>query len=322
MGDRPEQIEVIRPSRGVTSAVERPGLSHTIFRLAEKRWLLPLPGFILLALVTFPPFFYALYLSLVNQDKEIKRPLAFVGLQNYMSVLGSSRGLHAFVETLLISLESTLLSLILGLGVALLIKRYTRTLSSWVLLLFILPMTVSPVVASLNFSLLLNPLYGPIDEVLYPFTHTMVAWTSTPFLATELIVAVQIWQWAPLAILLLYSGLCSLPDEPQEAARVDGANRLTLFWYITLPLLRPVITVSVIFEFILASLQFSPTELLTNGGPGYATEATSLYIYHIGIAETGAVSQAAAAGILMLILAVILATVWVRSTKWGKGTVV
>lgn len=283
--------------------------------LDERRWLIPLPGFILLALATFPPFFYALYLSFFNFDNQSKVASEFVWLQNYGTILTSSRSLHAFGETLAISLQSTLYSIVLGFAVALLIQRYAPRLDTWLLILFLLPMIISPVVAALNFSLLLNTLYGPIDQVLYNFTHHVVAWTDTPFLATEVIVMNQVWQSTPFAILLFYSGLQSLPTEVLEAARVDGAEGIKFLWFVTLPLMRSIVIVTVLFEFLLGSMQFTPTQLLTSGGPGNATESIALYIYRVGIAETGSVSLAAAAGVVALIVTVILATIWVKTTK-------
>lgn len=301
------------------------GTRHLFFRLGESRWLLPLPGFLLLALVTLPPFFYAIYLSLTNQNfnQDAAQPaVQFAGLQNYATVLSDTRALDALRETLIISIESTVVSMVLGYGIASLIRRYALRASSWVLLVFLLPMTISPVVAALDFSLLTNTLYGPIDQVIYTITGRTIAWTDTPMMATETIVLLQVWQWSPLAILLIYSGLNSLPEESREAALLDGTNGVAMLWHITLPLLRPVLIVTVIFEFILASLQFAPTSVLTNGGPGNATEAIALYIYNIGIHETGKISQAAAAGILGLIITTVLATVWVRTTHFQEGTVV
>ncbi len=274
-----------------------------------------MPGFILLALATFPPFFYAIFLSLFNYENQAKLATQFVGINNYITILTSGRSLHAFGETLVISFQSTLLSVFFGFVIALLIQRYAQRLDTWLLILFLLPMIISPVVAALNFSLLLNTLYGPIDQVLYLFTHTVVAWTDTPVLATEVIVMNQVWQWTPFAILLFYSGLQSLPNEALEAARVDGASGLRFLWFITLPLMRSIVVVTVLFEFLLASMQFTATQLLTSGGPGNATESIALYIYRVGIAETGSVSLAAAAGVLALAVTVVIATIWVRTTR-------
>jgi len=274
-----------------------------------------MPGFIVLALATLPPFLFAVYLSFYNFDNQAAVPTRFVWLANYAQILTSSGSLHAFGETLVISFESTVLAVALGLWVALSIRRYAPRLDTWLLILFLLPMIISPVVAALNFSLMLNPLYGPIDQVLYPLLHTVVAWTDTPFLATEVIVAVQVWQWTPFAILLFYSGLRSLPVEVLEAAAIDGAGRFAMLWFVTLPLLRSIVVVTVLFEFLLASMQFTPTELLTSGGPGSATESIALYIYRVGIAETGSVSLAAAAGVIALAVTVVIATIWVRTSR-------
>jgi multiple sugar transport system permease protein len=304
-----------QPAPAVIGVERRPVTGGRRRSIDERRWIIPLPGFALLALATFPPFFYALYLSLFNYDNQAKVATQFVGLQNYFTILTGSRSLHAFGETLIISFESTFLSVVLGFTIALLIQRYAPRLDTWLLILFLLPMIISPVVAALNFSLLLNTLYGPIDQVIYVFTHSVIAWTDTPILATEVIVMNQVWQWTPFAILLFYSGLQSLPNEALEAARVDGAHGLKFLWFITVPLLRSIIVVTVLFEFLLASMQFTPTQLLTSGGPGNATESIALYIYRVGIAETGSISLAAAAGVIALAVTVVIATIWVRRTR-------
>jgi multiple sugar transport system permease protein len=90
---------------------------------------------------------------------------------------------------------------------------------------------------------------------------------------------------------------------------------LQFLWFITLPLMRSIVIVTVLFEFLLASAQFTPTQLLTSGGPGNATESIALYIYRVGIAETGSISLAAAAGVIALVVTVIIATIWVKTTK-------
>ena len=107
-----------------------------------------------------------------------------------------------------------------------------------------------------------------------------------------------------------------MPIEPMEAAKIDGAGFWSTMWFIQLPLLRPLLAVTAIFEFILCSQAFAATDLLTNGGPGSATVDLSLFIYKIGISESGQVSVAAAAGILTLILGLISTAVWLKVAKW------
>lgn len=282
-------------------------------------WLVPLPGFILLALLSLPPFLYAVYLSFVNIDVSLPNtPLRFVWFQNYAAVLGSANGLHALLVTLIVSFGSTLAAISVGLLIAYLIHLYAGRLSGFVTILVLIPLAVSPVAMALVFSLMLDPLYGPVPQVIALITGVLLSPTGTSLGALVTIVFVQTWQWSPLAVILLLGGIKSLPVEPVEAAKIDGARAFATFWHIHLPLLRPLIAVAAIFEFILCSQVFAATELLTNGGPGNATVDLSLYIYKVGISESSQVSVAAAAGVITLVLGLISTTVWLRIAKWDE----
>jgi multiple sugar transport system permease protein len=269
-------------------------------------WIVPLPGFILLALLSLPPFVYAVYLSFVNIDGSLpNNPVKFVWFQNYIAVLGSQNGFHALLITLIVSFGSTLAAISVGLLIAYLIHLYAGRLDGLVTILVLIPLAVSPVAMALVFSLMLDPLYGPVPQVI-----------ALGALVT--VVFVQTWQWSPLAVILLLGGIKSLPVEPVEAARIDGASAWQTLWHIHLPLLRPLLAVAAIFEFILCSQVFAATELLTNGGPGNATVDLSLYIYKIGISESSQVSVAAAAGVITLLLGLLSTTVWLRIAKWDE----
>lgn len=280
-------------------------------------WMVPLPGFVLLALLSLPPFMYAVYLSFVNVDIAMpNQPIRFVGLDNYIHVLGSQVGFQALLITLLVSFGSTFLAISVGLLIAYLIHLFAGKLSGFITVLVLIPLAVSPVAMALVFSLMLDPLYGPVPQVIELLTGTLIAPTGTATGALITIIFVQTWQWSPLAVILLLGGLKSLPIEPTEAARIDGASFWDTVWHIDLPLLRPLIAVAAIFEFILCSQVFAATELLTNGGPGNATVDLSLYIYKIGISESSQVSVAAAAGVITLMLGLLATTVWLRVAKW------
>ncbi len=280
-------------------------------------WMVPLPGFVLLALLSLPPFLYAVYLSFVNVDIAMpNEPTRFVGLANYIHVLGSQVGFQALLITLLVSFGSTFLAISVGLLIAYLIHLFAGKWSGFVTVLVLIPLAVSPVAMALVFSLMLDPLYGPVPQVIELLTGTLIAPTGTATGALITIIFVQTWQWSPLAVILLLGGLKSLPIEPTEAARIDGASFWDTVWHIHLPLLRPLIAVAAIFEFILCSQVFAATELLTNGGPGNATVDLSLYIYKIGISESSQVSVAAAAGVITLMLGLLATTVWLRVAKW------
>jgi multiple sugar transport system permease protein len=271
----------------------------------------------MLALLSLPPFLYAVYLSFVNVDIGVQgRAVSFVGLANYARVLSSEDGLHALEVTLIISFGSTFLAVLTGLVVAYLTHLFAGRLAGLVVVLVLVPLAVSPVAMALVFSLMLDPLYGPVPQVIEMITGDLIAPTGDATGALIVVVFAQTWQWSPLAVILLLGGLKSLPPEPVEAARLDGASFLETVWHIHLPLLRPLLAVTAIFEFILCSQVFAATDLLTNGGPGSATVDLSLFIYKIGISESGQVSVAAAAGVITLVLGLVSTAAWLRIAKW------
>ncbi|MGI8747753.1 MAG: carbohydrate ABC transporter permease [Deinococcus sp.] len=301
----------------------KPSLSATPARLPaaslrrERPWLLPLPGFLFLAAVTFPPLFYALYLAFVNVDSSLpQRPVSFVFLQNFKAILLGASGQQAILTTGLLSFGATILAITVGIGVAYLLHTYGGRFTMLLTVLILVPMAVSPVAMALTFSLILNPLYGPLPQVLNQLGGPLVSVTASPPGAILTIICAQAWQWSPLAVVLLLGGIQSLPSAPFEAARLDGASAGQLFRFVMLPLLRPIIVVTALFEFILCSQLFGAAQLLTNGGPGTATTDLSFLIYKIGVSDAGRVSEAAAAGLLALIGAIVVANIWLRVSRW------
>lgn len=283
-------------------------------------WLLPTPGFVLLALLTFPPLFYAIYLSLINFNSTYpSRELRFVGLRNYGRVLFDEIGQQAILTTVILSFSATLATLFIGFTVGYLIHLYAGRFTGLLTALILIPMAVSPVAMALVFSLILNPLYGPLPQVVTLLGGPLVSVTASPVGALATIVVAQAWQWSPLAVVLFLGGIQGMPRSPLEAAKIDGATGWQTLRHVTLPLLRPIIAATALFEFILCSQLFAAAQLLTNGGPGRSSTDLSFFIYKIGVAESGQVSVASAAGILALIGSIVLANVWLRVSKWEEN---
>ena len=297
---------------------QRPSWRRWVRLTLDRRpWLLPLPGFLMLALLSIPPFFYAVYLSFLNIDVSVpSRPVRFVGLDNYFAVFGTPTGLHAFEMTLVMAFGSTIATVLIGLIAGYLIHYCAGRLQGLVVVLVLIPLAVSPVAMALVFSLMLDPLYGPVPQILYEITGTLIAPTGSAIGALLTVIFVQTWQWSPLAVILILGGIKGLPVEPTEASKMDGATFWQRVWHIDLPLLQPLIAVAAIFEFILCSQVFAATELLTNGGPGNATVDLSLYIYKIGISESSQVSVASAAGVITLLLGLLSTTAWLKVSRW------
>lgn len=284
----------------------------------EKPRLLLVSSLSLLALIAFVPLFYAL--SIAFRDVHLTMTYLgqpFVGLKNFIDVFKSDRAMHSFLVTFELVFLSVAIETVLGTMLALLIYG-TFPGSTWLVTMIVLPMTVPKVVAALVWNVLYNPVVGVIDYLLGLFGVAPVNWLADPKLALFSVALVDIWQWTPFIILIILAGLGTLPAEPFEAARVEGASALQTLWRVTLPLLKPFITIAVIFRSLDAMRTFDYIYTMTRGGPGLATETVDLFAYNIGIAEGGNISAATAASIILLIVTIIITTLWVRATRWGE----
>jgi multiple sugar transport system permease protein len=146
--------------------------------------------------------------------------------------------------------------------------------------LAILPMVATPVAIGLVFVMMYHPTLGVAN---YLVTLTGLApfkWTYSSGTALYALAVVDIWQWTPLIMLIALAGLASLPQEPYEAARIDGATTLQAFWHITLPLLRPAIVVAILFRAIDAIKTFDIIFIMTQGGPANSTETINILLFN------------------------------------------
>ncbi|HEY8283466.1 MAG TPA: sugar ABC transporter permease [Chloroflexota bacterium] len=235
------------------------------------------PAVLVLAALTLFPIGYVLYLSLT--DLGVNSPDgALVGLDNYRLIQSDP----AFWESLRVTGAFTLAAVgvefLLGFAIAILLNRRLRGLGL-VRTLLLLPMVMTPVIVGITWRMLYSPTYGLVDYFLGRLGFGQPDWLGDSRLALWSVVTVDVWQWTPFMFLLLTAGLHSLPSEPYEAARVDGAGRLATFRLLTLPLLRNVIIVALIFRAIDAFDTFDIIWVLTNGGPGASTQTLTIYSY-------------------------------------------
>ncbi|MGH3993281.1 MAG: carbohydrate ABC transporter permease, partial [Pseudonocardiaceae bacterium] len=172
------------------------------------------------------------------------------------------------------------IELVLGLALALALQRQRR-LRDATRAFLLTPMFVTPIAVGLMFRFLLNQQLGAIPAALDVFGVTIDFFG--PGLALLTIVAIDVWQWTPLMVLLLLAGLESLPRQPFEAARVDGASAWMTFRRVTLPLLRPVIAVAVLIRGLDAFKVFEYVFATTRGGPGNATDTIQYQVYRTAI---------------------------------------
>ena len=235
------------------------------------------PAVMVLAALTLFPIGYVIYLSLTDYSANTPDG-AYVGLDNYRTLTGDPTFWDSLRITGLFTGGAVIAEFVLGFGLALLLNRKLRGIGL-VRTLLLLPMVMTPVIVGLTWRMLYSPTYGLFDAMLSGVGLGQPDWLDNSRLAMISVITVDVWQWTPFMFLLLTAGLHSLPTEPYEAARVDGAGRLAAFRLLTLPLLRNVIIIALIFRAIDAFDTFDIIWVITNGGPGTSTQTLTIYNY-------------------------------------------
>ena len=242
--------------------------------------LLLYPALAVLGAVTLLPFAFLLTTSLtpLNLAKpatwwDFSRPLA-----NYAELASDHRFLNSVGVQIRLTVFSVGFQLLLGLGAALLLDRRLRLLEA-IRGPFVIPMVLPPIVVAIIWKVLFTPDISPINWLLGMVGLPQPAWLSDPRLALPAIVVADVWEWFPFTLLMLLAALQMMPDEPLEAARIDGAGGWQVFRHIVLPLLRPALVVTGLFRLIESVKAFPLIFVMTGGGPGTVTEPTNYYAY-------------------------------------------
>lgn len=237
------------------------------------------PVYALVGVVLIYPAVQNVWLSLWSWRITAPTQATFVGLENYGRLLFED---PEFVSVLgftgAFTVSTIALEFLLGLGGALLLNSLpsVRPVATPLLLL---PYMVPAVVVGLVWRLLWTKEYGLVNFLLGLVGIPPVLWLGAPFAAGVAVVVSEVWRSTPFVTLVLLAGLASLPEEPYEAAEVDGAGRWQSFWHITLPLLLPSLTVALLFQTIFKLRVFDLIFILTGGGPGIATLPLGILVY-------------------------------------------
>lgn len=245
--------------------------------------LMNLPALAGLVLILAYPIGYAGYLSLheVNLRHLRTGEFPFAGWANFGRLLDDPVFWLSLRHTVVFVAASVVLEVLLGLGVALVIEDDRVALSRMTRVLILLPWAVPPVVNGLLWAFIFNGQYGYLNRVLMAVGAIAepVNWLGAPGLAMAAVITAYVWRTTPFNILLYHAALQGIPGELYEAADVDGASPWQRFWSITLPLLTPIIAVSLILRTTFGFMVFDEILAITQGGPGNATWVAAWYTY-------------------------------------------
>jgi len=236
------------------------------------------PAVLLVAAFTLYPYIYALWSSIRVVSPLL--PPAFAGLKNYKAVITSIYFLRAVKRTLIFTAASVPITVLLGLLTASLLNRPffgDVALKALVLLPWAIPISISGVVWRGFF----NDGWGALNALLYMagIIPKYIGWLTTPSLATLVVITVQVWTQFPFATVLILAAMQAIPEELYEAAAIDGAGLLQRFSHITLPSIRAMLVIVIIFETLMGLTTFDLTYALTGGGPGTATTLISYFTW-------------------------------------------
>jgi multiple sugar transport system permease protein len=267
------------------------------------RWLFPMPALFVAGGVFVYPFFRLFWLSFNHWMLTSRKPPSFVGLANFsQAFFEDTHFWRAIWLTLYYALGSVTGQFIIGFGLALLINRKFKGEAA-VRTFLLFPLIATPVAMSLVWSMLMNPMMGHLNWYLSLFGIGPSNWAADSATVMPSLIMIEIWHWAPMTMLVLLAGLKSLPRDPYEAAIMDGASRIQIFFQITLPLMQPHIFLVLILRLIHGLKVFDKIFVIAGGGPNRASETLNLMIYDQAF---GALNYGYASTLGMIMLVIIL----------------
>jgi multiple sugar transport system permease protein len=247
------------------------------------RWWLVAPAVLIILALTIFPLGFSMWVNFVEFDFSVSEEHPWVGLENFRDNWNDPAWVHSLWVTAVLATTSVAVELGLGLFLALAMLRPFRGRRG-LMTLIVLPLFMSPVIVGGFFDLFTRRPFGPVNQLLswiWPGDVTIDWGIDRPWYFVALILA-DAWQWTPFMFVILLAGLSAISDELYEAAEIDGAKPRQSFFFVTLPLLLPIVLIAVTFRFIDAAKLFDIIYSLTRGGPGTETYTTSYYLYQQG----------------------------------------
>ncbi len=236
------------------------------------------PTVLVLILVVLIPLIFSFIISFFNYtlvDPSFDR---FIFFKNYSTIFQDAYLWNSLKITLIFVFTVVPLEFVLGFFIALLLNRDIRFKGLFYTILTI-PMVMSPVAVGLIWKMFLHADLGIVNYIFSVLNLPSVNWLGSNKIALLTIILIDIWHQISFMILILLAGLKSLPKEPFESAKIDGASNTQSFFYITLGLMRPVISVAVLIRVIFSFKTYDLVYIMTRGGPGVSTELISYFIY-------------------------------------------
>jgi len=266
-----------------------------------------------LALVTFP-IVYTIRISMSTWTMGTAESIDFVGLHNYVDFLKDERFWNAFARTISYTLIAVGVEMVLGVAIALLISKIKKR-TNIVRTVFLLPMVATPVAVGILWKLMYDPTIGVFNMILSALGLPTSSWLSSSGSVFSSLIIMDIWEWTPMIMLMVFAGISGLGDDMFESAKVDGANERQTIFKITLPLLAPTILMAVLLRMIDALKTFDQIYSTTSGGPGYSSENLNILSYRYAF-EYFYMGKACALLMIFFLVVLAFALLYLVAKKW------
>jgi multiple sugar transport system permease protein len=295
-----------RPRRGARSGRARSG--------QWAAWGFLAPVTVYLVLFYAYPLYRNLDLSLRDYTVRsfVQGGAPFIGVKNYDAVLHDPIFVPALVHTMVFTLVSLAFQFTIGMALAVFFTQHFR-LSATLRALFLVPWLLPLIVSASTWSWMLNSDSGVVNSVLRSFGIAPVNWLTSPQWSLVSVIIVNIWIGIPFNLVVLYSGLRTIPESLYEAAALDGANGWQRFWRVTFPLLRPVSAITLLLGLIYTLKVFDIIWITTRGGPADSSTTFATWSYRLGFGNLlPAFGPGAAVGNLLIVIAVVFGLIYIR----------
>ena len=275
------------------------------------------PAMTAMMVLSVVPTFFLCIISLTNYQLGWDFSRAkFVGLKNFIRLFSGAD--PDFWYSVFISIAfmvlATAIEMVLGFAFASLLNASEFKLKGLVIGILIIPMAMTPTIAAQMWKLMFNAEYGVLNMLLDALFGVKVVWLSAD-LAFWSVLLVDIWQFTPFVTLICYAGLRSISAEPFESAAIDGANRWQILTNITLPMMRKLLFLAILLRAVDALKLFDTAFVLTQGGPGRATEFLSLHVYRMANAQNGLIGRAAAIALVLLAVSTVVSRILIKQQR-------
>jgi len=285
--------DVLAQTSGMAAARPRSGMRRFAQRRSTIALLMALPLIVLIATLVIYPALYSIHLATLNRSLE-----HFVGLANFKFLFNRETFWMVVKQSCIFAITAVVFKALIGFCVAHFVHNVpAKGQRKWRGMLLI-PWVIPPAMSTLGWFWLFDPSYSAFNWIFERIGIPSVTWLGDPYWARFSVILVNIWYGAPFFLIMYLAALKSVPEQLYEAAAIDGASWWQKIWYITLPMMRNIISITILFSLIVTFANFDIVRILTSGGPIDQTHIFATWAFKLGI-EGGDISLGACVSLFM-----------------------